>query len=154
MFPVFCIFCFLISVFIFFYYIVVFSGTHCITWHFSYPAITFPQGAFWGLFAGLLIGVSRLSLDWVYPEPVCGSGVEDTRPALLAQVNYLHFAAVIGIITSAVVVVVSLGTTPIPKHQVGRSTETVPPSLLVVSRSSKSGEYTPHLTQSRMLSKT
>uniref|UniRef100_A0A8C4ULP9 Sodium/mannose cotransporter SLC5A10 n=1 Tax=Falco tinnunculus TaxID=100819 RepID=A0A8C4ULP9_FALTI len=48
------------------------------------------QGAFWGLMAGLVLGLARMGLELVHPPPRCG--VPDQRPWLLADIHYLHFA--------------------------------------------------------------
>ncbi len=43
------------------------------------------KGAFWSLMAGLLVGLIRMILDFVYIEPACGE--EDTRPAFVKDVK-------------------------------------------------------------------
>ena len=52
-------------------------------------AIAWPRmneaGAFWGLMAGLVIGVIRMILDFSYPAPLCMQ--EDTRPSIVANVS-------------------------------------------------------------------
>uniref|UniRef100_A0A8U7N6A1 Sodium/mannose cotransporter SLC5A10 n=1 Tax=Corvus moneduloides TaxID=1196302 RepID=A0A8U7N6A1_CORMO len=51
------------------------------------------QGAFWGLMAGLALGLARMGLELAHPTPLCG--VPDQRPWLLADVHYLHFAVLL-----------------------------------------------------------
>ncbi|XP_053936477.1 sodium/mannose cotransporter SLC5A10 isoform X2 [Cuculus canorus] len=70
------------------------------------------QGAFWGLMAGLALGLARMGLELAYPSPRCG--VPDQRPWLLTDIHYLHFAVLLCAATAAVVVGGSLLTTPPP----------------------------------------
>ncbi|XP_032125070.1 sodium/glucose cotransporter 5 isoform X1 [Sapajus apella] len=64
------------------------------------------QGAFWGLIAGLMVGATRLVLEFLNPAPPCGE--PDTRPAILGSMHYLHFAVALFALSGAVVVVGSL----------------------------------------------
>ncbi|XP_073492495.1 sodium/mannose cotransporter SLC5A10 isoform X1 [Aquarana catesbeiana] len=68
------------------------------------------QGAFWGLMVGLVVGLARMILEFVYPIPRCG--VYDERPSILKDVHYLHFAIVLCALTVAIVVGVSLLSEP------------------------------------------
>uniref|UniRef100_A0A8C5VFB0 Sodium/mannose cotransporter SLC5A10 n=1 Tax=Microcebus murinus TaxID=30608 RepID=A0A8C5VFB0_MICMU len=68
------------------------------------------QGAFWGLIVGLVVGATRLVLEFLHPAPPCGE--PDTRPALLESIHYLHFAAVLFVLSGAIVVAGSLLTPP------------------------------------------
>ncbi|NXC07797.1 SC5AA protein, partial [Orthonyx spaldingii] len=68
------------------------------------------QGAFWGLMAGLALGLARMGLELAHPAPLCG--VPDQRPWLLADIHYLHFAVLLATVTAAVVVGGSLLTPP------------------------------------------
>uniref|UniRef100_A0A8B9CC65 Sodium/mannose cotransporter SLC5A10 n=1 Tax=Anser brachyrhynchus TaxID=132585 RepID=A0A8B9CC65_9AVES len=68
------------------------------------------QGAFWGLMAGLALGLARMGLELAYPSPRCG--VPDRRPWLLADLHYLHFAVLLCAATGAVVVGGSLLSPP------------------------------------------
>ena len=43
------------------------------------------KGAFWSLMVGLLTGVIRMVLDFIYVEPACGE--EDTRPSIIKDVT-------------------------------------------------------------------
>ncbi|XP_056391526.1 sodium/mannose cotransporter SLC5A10 isoform X2 [Hyla sarda] len=71
------------------------------------------QGAFWGLMVGLVVGLARMILEFVYPIPRCG--VYDERPSILKDVHYLHFAIILCALTIGVVVGISLLTEP-PLH--------------------------------------
>lgn len=74
------------------------------------------QGAFWGLMAGLVIGLIRMVLEFSYSPPSCGQ--PDHRPAVLADVHYLYFALILLALTCLIIVAVSLATAPIPKENV------------------------------------
>ncbi|XP_048817828.1 sodium/glucose cotransporter 5 isoform X5 [Lagopus muta] len=78
------------------------------------------QGAFWGLMAGLVLGLARMGLELAHPTPHCG--VPDRRPWLLADLHYLHFAALLCAITGAVVVGGSLMTPPPPSDRLRNHT--------------------------------
>ncbi|XP_054699271.1 sodium/mannose cotransporter SLC5A10 isoform X2 [Grus americana] len=73
------------------------------------------QGAFWGLMAGLVLGLARMGLELAHPAPHCG--VPDRRPWLLADIHYLHFAVLLCAATGTVVVGGSLLTPPLPPAQ-------------------------------------
>ena len=51
------------------------------------------QGTFWGLMIGLVLGLTRMVLSFVYEGPGCDQ--PDTRPAFLSQIHYLHFAIIL-----------------------------------------------------------
>ncbi|NWZ63017.1 SC5A9 protein, partial [Acrocephalus arundinaceus] len=72
-------------------------------------------GAFWGLMAGLAVGVVRMIMDFVYTAPSCGE--EDRRPALVKDVHYLYFALILCALTAIVIVIVSLCKPPIPEEK-------------------------------------
>lgn len=78
------------------------------------------QGAFWGLMAGLVIGLIRMVLEFSYLPPSCGQ--PDRRPAVLADVHYLYFALILLALTCLIIVAVSLATAPIPKEHLHRLT--------------------------------
>lgn len=62
-------------------------------------------GAFAALLVGLLIGMTRLILDFIYPFPQdCDI---DTRPAIL-KINYLYFTIILFLISLLVLIVCSL----------------------------------------------
>ncbi|XP_069498337.1 sodium/glucose cotransporter 4 [Ambystoma mexicanum] len=75
-------------------------------------------GAFWGLIIGLAVGLIRMIMDFVYQAPYCGE--VDTRPAILKDVHYLHFALILFALTGIVSTVVSLCTTAIPDESLVR----------------------------------
>jgi sodium/glucose cotransporter 10 len=79
----------------------------------SHTLVPSSQGAFWGLMAGLAVGALRLVLEFLHPAPPCGD--PDTRPALLRNVHYLHFAIALFVLTGTVVAAGSLLTPP-PQH--------------------------------------
>nr|XP_021152411.1 sodium/myo-inositol cotransporter 2 isoform X3 [Columba livia] len=68
------------------------------------------KGAFWGLVTGLLLGVIRLVLDFIYPEPRCGEA--DLRPAVVKNMHYLYFSMVLSAVSTLTVLLVSLLTEP------------------------------------------
>uniref|UniRef100_A0A8C3QZ70 Solute carrier family 5 member 9 n=1 Tax=Cyanoderma ruficeps TaxID=181631 RepID=A0A8C3QZ70_9PASS len=72
-------------------------------------------GAFWGLMAGLAVGVVRMIMDLVYTAPSCGE--EDRRPAVLKDVHYLYFALILCALTAIVIAFISLCTPPIPEEK-------------------------------------
>ncbi|NXA76114.1 SC5A9 protein, partial [Thryothorus ludovicianus] len=72
-------------------------------------------GAFWGLMAGLAVGLVRMIMEFVYSAPYCGE--EDRRPALLKDVHYLYFALMLCILSAIVMVLISLCTPPIPEEK-------------------------------------
>ena len=82
------------------------------------PSILLIQGAWWGLMAGLLIGVIRMALGMAYQGIDCGDTGEDTRPPVLAKVHYLHFAIILALCSLFVVMAVSLLTQPRKPEQV------------------------------------
>ncbi|XP_063283852.1 sodium/glucose cotransporter 4 [Pelobates fuscus] len=77
-------------------------------------------GAFWGLVIGLVVGLIRMIMDFIYTAPTCGQ--EDTRPSVLKDVHYLYFAMLLFGLTCIVCIVVSLFTPAIPDHELGRMT--------------------------------
>ncbi|XP_073400466.1 sodium/glucose cotransporter 4 isoform X2 [Dendrobates tinctorius] len=76
--------------------------------------------AFWGLLIGLLVGLTRMIMDFVYTAPNCGQ--EDTRPSVLKNVHYLYFAMLLFGLTSVICIVISLCTKAIPDDELGRMT--------------------------------
>ncbi|XP_050731736.1 sodium/glucose cotransporter 5-like [Eriocheir sinensis] len=90
-----------------------------------WPRATEP-GAFWGLMAGLAVGLCRFVLQFAYVVPPCGSDVSDTRPWLIRQVvdgvHFLHFSLILWFLTGVVTISVSLLTPPIPKECLYRLT--------------------------------
>ncbi|XP_062840860.1 sodium/myo-inositol cotransporter 2 isoform X2 [Trichomycterus rosablanca] len=78
------------------------------------------KGAFWGLVLGLLIGLVRMILDFVFPVPQCYE--TDSRPVIVKYVHYLYFSIILSLITLAVVVCVSLATEKPTEEQISRLT--------------------------------
>ncbi|XP_038054726.1 sodium/glucose cotransporter 4-like [Patiria miniata] len=78
------------------------------------------KGAFAGLMVGLVVGMVRMILDFVYAAPSCGE--EDTRPGIVADVHYLYFGILLFVISFVVTIVVSLFTKPIPEKYLVRLT--------------------------------
>lgn len=71
-----------------------------------------PQGAFWGLIIGFLIGVSRMIAEFAYGT---GSCMEPSNcPKIICGVHYLYFAMILFSISVIIILVVSLLTKPIP----------------------------------------
>ncbi|NWI03126.1 SC5A9 protein, partial [Tichodroma muraria] len=72
-------------------------------------------GAFWGLMAGLAVGLVRMIMEFIYSTPYCGE--EDRRPAVLKDVHYLYFALILCVLSAIVMVLISLCTPPIPEEK-------------------------------------
>ncbi|NXS89538.1 SC5A9 protein, partial [Erpornis zantholeuca] len=77
-------------------------------------------GAFWGLMAGLAVGLVRMIMEFIYSAPSCGE--EDRRPAVLKDLHYLYFALILCALTAIVIVLISLCTPPIPEEKLGSLT--------------------------------
>uniref|UniRef100_A0A0P4WD78 Sodium/glucose cotransporter 4 n=1 Tax=Scylla olivacea TaxID=85551 RepID=A0A0P4WD78_SCYOL len=91
-----------------------------------WPRTTEP-GAFWGLIAGLIIGVIRFIMEFAFVIPACGeSPSNDKRPEwikiIVGNVHYLHFGCILLLLTMVVSVAVSLITEPIPEKCLYRLT--------------------------------
>ncbi|KAM9324691.1 sodium/glucose cotransporter 4 [Gastrophryne carolinensis] len=78
------------------------------------------QGAFWGLVIGLIVGLTRMIMDFVYEAPKCGE--EDTRPSVLKDVHYLYFAILLFGLTAIVCIAISLFTPAMPDEELSRLT--------------------------------
>ncbi|XP_077391475.1 sodium/glucose cotransporter 4 isoform X7 [Festucalex cinctus] len=85
-----------------------------------FPRVRACQGAFWGLMAGLAVGLVRMILEFSHEVPACGQ--PDLRPSLLTRVHYLYFAVLLMALSLAVMVAVSLATPPIPDKHLHRLT--------------------------------
>nr|XP_009938098.1 PREDICTED: sodium/glucose cotransporter 4 [Opisthocomus hoazin] len=79
-------------------------------------------GAFWGLMVGLVVGLVRMIIEFIYSTPSCGE--EDRRPAVLKDLHYLYFALILCVLTAIVIVLISLCTPPIPEEK--ESSDLVP----------------------------
>nr|XP_056722297.1 sodium/mannose cotransporter SLC5A10 [Euleptes europaea] len=102
------------------------------------------QGAFWGLMSGLGVGLTRMALDFAHPKSRCGT--PDERPFLLKDVHYLHFAAILCLMTAAVVVGLSLLTSPPAEPQIENMTWWT----LQIPTGKTFGDRTPSLFWSRV----
>ncbi|XP_049595009.1 sodium/glucose cotransporter 1 isoform X1 [Syngnathus scovelli] len=73
------------------------------------------SGAFYGLFIGLLVGLSRMITEFAYGT---GSCVEPSKcPTIICGVHYLYFSIILFAISCVIIIGVSLVTEPIPdKH--------------------------------------
>ncbi|XP_073698910.1 sodium/myo-inositol cotransporter 2 [Garra rufa] len=78
------------------------------------------KGAFWGLIVGMVVGCTRMILDFVYPTPQCYES--DTRPVIIKYVHYLYFSIILTVLTLIVVVCVSLATEKPKPEQISRLT--------------------------------
>ena len=58
------------------------------------------------MLVGQIVGIIRMILDFVYPKPTCGT--PDTRPSVVAKVNFMYFSAGLLVFTGTLVVVFSL----------------------------------------------
>ncbi|EHB05807.1 Sodium/myo-inositol cotransporter 2 [Heterocephalus glaber] len=74
------------------------------------------KGAFSGLILGLLLGVIRLVLDFIYPQPRCDQ--PDERPAVVKYIHYLYFSMVLSGATLITVCAMSCLTEPPSKEKV------------------------------------
>uniref|UniRef100_A0A452DHY8 Sodium/myo-inositol cotransporter 2 n=1 Tax=Bos taurus TaxID=9913 RepID=A0A452DHY8_BOVIN len=77
------------------------------------------KGAFFGLVLGLLLGLVRLILDFIYVQPRCDQ--LDERPAVVKDVHYLYFSMILSV-TLITVCAVSWFTEPPSKEMVSRLT--------------------------------
>ncbi|XP_059840249.1 sodium/glucose cotransporter 4 [Hypanus sabinus] len=77
-------------------------------------------GAFWGLMVGLILGLVRMVMEFVYGVPSCGE--EDKRPSFLKDVHYLYFALILCGISAIVITIVSLLTPAIQEENLIRLT--------------------------------
>ncbi|XP_012867178.1 PREDICTED: sodium/myo-inositol cotransporter 2 [Dipodomys ordii] len=78
------------------------------------------KGAFFGLILGLLLGLVRLVLDFIYVQPRCDQ--PDERPAVVKNVHYLYFSMILSSTTLITVCAVSWLTDPPSKEMVSRLT--------------------------------
>ena len=78
------------------------KNTTCICLEFTF--FFFSQGAFCSLMFGMVLGVTRLILNFVYMKPACGE--PDTRPAIIANFHYMYFAILLFWSTTLVAIIV------------------------------------------------
>lgn len=81
---------------------------------------TTEPGAFWGLTCGLIIGGTRMLIEFAAAPPGCGEA--DKRAFLVSKIHYLHFSLVLSACVCIIVTIVSLLTPPIPKKHLRRLT--------------------------------
>lgn len=70
------------------------------------------QGAFWGLMAGLIVGIIRMIAEFAYGTGSCFAPTN--CPTIICGVHYLYFSTILFFITVIVVLGVSFLTKPIP----------------------------------------
>ncbi|XP_011915919.1 PREDICTED: sodium/myo-inositol cotransporter 2 isoform X6 [Cercocebus atys] len=78
------------------------------------------KGAFWGLISGLLLGLIRLVLDFIYVQPRCDQ--PDERPVLVKSIHYLYFSMILTTVTLITVSTVSWFTESPSKEMVSHLT--------------------------------
>nr|KAF6294920.1 solute carrier family 5 member 11 [Pipistrellus kuhlii] len=78
------------------------------------------KGAFAGLTVGLLLGLVRLVLDFVYPQPQCHQ--PDERPAVVKDVHYLYLSTILSAVTLVTMSAGSWLTAPPSAERVSRLT--------------------------------
>jgi len=66
---------------------------------------------------GLAVGVVRMFLDFIYPEPGCGE--IDERPLIVARIHYMYFALLLCLLTGITVVSISYAGKPPDPSKVG-----------------------------------
>ncbi|XP_041463707.1 sodium/glucose cotransporter 4-like [Lytechinus variegatus] len=77
-------------------------------------------GAFWGMFVGFLVGLTRSILDFVFGVPSCGQ--PDDRPNIVKNFHYLHFAAFLYAFSFILICIFSLFKPAIPENKLIRLT--------------------------------
>uniref|UniRef100_A0A8C4VWW7 Sodium/glucose cotransporter 1 n=1 Tax=Gopherus evgoodei TaxID=1825980 RepID=A0A8C4VWW7_9SAUR len=70
------------------------------------------EGAFWGLFIGLVVGLSRMTAEFAYGPGSCVN--PSNCPKIICGVHYLYFAIILFGISTIVILGISLITKPIP----------------------------------------
>ena len=75
---------------------------------------------------GFALGLLRFVLEFGYFIPPCGSDLPDDRPAFVKHfvddIHYLHYGALLFIITAITAIIISLMTEPIPEERLYRLT--------------------------------
>jgi hypothetical protein len=66
----------------------------------------------------IVMGVTRMVLDFVYLAPACGSNEVDSRPEIISRVDFLHFATLLALFATIAMVIISLFTQPRPENKV------------------------------------
>uniref|UniRef100_A0A0B7AFY9 Uncharacterized protein n=1 Tax=Arion vulgaris TaxID=1028688 RepID=A0A0B7AFY9_9EUPU len=65
-------------------------------------------GAFYGVLAGHICGIVRMTLDFIYQAPSCGE--VDNRPLILSAVHYTYFGSLSFVITIITTIIFSFAT--------------------------------------------
>jgi len=81
---------------------------------------TTEPGAFWGLTCGLIIGATRMVIEFASAPPGCHEA--DQRAFLVSRIHYLHFSLILSACVAVITVSVSLVTPPIPRKHLRRLT--------------------------------
>ncbi|KAK3590544.1 hypothetical protein CHS0354_015522 [Potamilus streckersoni] len=80
------------------------------------------MGAFYGLIAGMVMGMVRFIWEYSYQVPSCMENKPDPRPAIIKNIHYLYYAVFLFFFTGLVAVVISLLTKPIEPRCLERLT--------------------------------
>ncbi|GIY16603.1 hypothetical protein CEXT_309331 [Caerostris extrusa] len=75
---------------------------------------------FWAMMLGFIVGVTRMALDFIYPEPSCNE--PDLRPLIIQKVHYMYFACILFSITIVSAIIISLITEPPEESRLIRTT--------------------------------
>ncbi|XP_070565864.1 sodium/mannose cotransporter SLC5A10-like [Ptychodera flava] len=78
------------------------------------------KGSFWGFIIGLTIGITRMILSFVYPDPPCGE--EDTRNAFFTTLHHSYFSLILFLFCILIIVVVSVLTDRLPEYRLHGTT--------------------------------
>nr|XP_020669193.1 sodium/glucose cotransporter 2 [Pogona vitticeps] len=76
------------------------------------------QGAFWGMVAGLAIGMARMIPEFFYGTGSCL--FPSSCPRVICGIHYLYFAIILFSATAVIVIGISLCTPPIPEKHLHR----------------------------------
>ncbi|XP_066294109.1 sodium/myo-inositol cotransporter-like isoform X1 [Branchiostoma lanceolatum] len=79
------------------------------------------MGAFWGLMGGVVIGLVRTILVFLYEGVRCGDHAEVEPPGFVS-LHYMYYALIIFVSTIILTVVISLLTQPLPEYFTVRTT--------------------------------
>jgi hypothetical protein len=80
---------------------------------------------------GLVVGLTRMGLDFGYGSPKCGE--EEFRPAIISKVHFLHFTIILFFLSLFATIIITLFTAPIPDKHVSIITRIVDISVMIVS---------------------
>uniref|UniRef100_A0A8D2LLL9 Sodium/myo-inositol cotransporter 2 n=1 Tax=Varanus komodoensis TaxID=61221 RepID=A0A8D2LLL9_VARKO len=104
------------------------------------------KGAFSGLLVGMVLGLLRMVLDFVYMQPQCGE--PDNRPGVVKYVHYLYFSMILALVTLVLTVMVSLWTERPPEemHPCSRVPPQAQPSRLICTPNHTDARAHEHMT--------